>query len=614
MITFNCANPLNIASTDYVDCVAGTVSGSLQTQIDSIDSSVTLQEAYDNGDGTIASTGAKPVQTGDLTVTGTTNTNRLLVPLGSNTVPSIAFSVNTDTGIYSNSGNDLRFVLNGIERLVITTSQFFSNAQFQSNFTSTETIPAFAKAGDNNTGMYFVSADVIGFTAGGKSRVTISGVNDETDGVGIDGNLTVTGTVTADAGTFANSLTVSGIPAVLVDGSRAFTSTVGGVDPVSTTDLVTKNYVDNQIITLRNELLVVSGALQADIDQLRADLEVCCPPPPVVTSFMPTSGTVGTVVTIAGTDFTGATAVIFDADAAITFSVDSDIQITATVPAGATTGLIQVTTPAGSGSSATPFTVIPPPSGQLVSLDLDDGLEVLTNNTNVDVGIGNIWSVSAWFKADAADVTNAVMTVADDSGTISYIWMRYNASGDLTINTTIGSAPGSNLKLYDYPNAITTASWTFLVATWDGTDLIMYKNGSVLTPTKSVDNSGTMGTNARAVTLGGGTPNDMDVTTLTLDGKHHSYAIWNSELSADEVTVLYNSGAGEGIDYASDSGDYVSSANLKHWWRLGFDSLDIGKDYGNHTTLIDVMDGAIGVDATDIVNDFQHLGLGLERN
>ena len=44
-------------------------------------------------------------------------------------------------------------------------------------------------------------------------------------------------------------------------------------------------------------------------------------------------------------NFTGATAVKFGAIPAITFTVDSDTQITATVPAGATTGPIAVTAP-----------------------------------------------------------------------------------------------------------------------------------------------------------------------------------------------------------------------------------------------------------------------------
>ncbi len=73
-------------------------------------------------------------------------------------------------------------------------------------------------------------------------------------------------------------------------------------------------------------------------------------PGPSITSFSPSTGPVGTPVTINGSGFTGATAVMFNGTAA-TFTVSSDTQITATVPAGATSGSISVTTPSGSVSS-----------------------------------------------------------------------------------------------------------------------------------------------------------------------------------------------------------------------------------------------------------------------
>jgi hypothetical protein len=78
---------------------------------------------------------------------------------------------------------------------------------------------------------------------------------------------------------------------------------------------------------------------------------------PGVTSFSPASGPVGTVVTITGTGLSQATAVKFGGVAATTFTVNSDVKITATVPAGAVTGKISVTTPGGAGNSATNFTV-----------------------------------------------------------------------------------------------------------------------------------------------------------------------------------------------------------------------------------------------------------------
>jgi hypothetical protein len=78
---------------------------------------------------------------------------------------------------------------------------------------------------------------------------------------------------------------------------------------------------------------------------------------PCITSFTPTTGNSGTVVTLTGAGFTGATAVTFGGVAATTFSATSNTELTATVPAAAVTGPIVVTTPAGSGTSATNFTV-----------------------------------------------------------------------------------------------------------------------------------------------------------------------------------------------------------------------------------------------------------------
>jgi IPT/TIG domain len=79
---------------------------------------------------------------------------------------------------------------------------------------------------------------------------------------------------------------------------------------------------------------------------------------PAITSFAPASGAGGTGVTITGTTFTGATAVSFNG-AAATFTVSNSGTVTTKVPAGATTGLITVTTLDGTATSAASFTVTP---------------------------------------------------------------------------------------------------------------------------------------------------------------------------------------------------------------------------------------------------------------
>jgi uncharacterized repeat protein (TIGR03803 family) len=72
----------------------------------------------------------------------------------------------------------------------------------------------------------------------------------------------------------------------------------------------------------------------------------------------PASGHVGAGVRILGTDLTGATSVTFN-DTPAVFKVVKSSYITTTVPAGATTGTVQVVTPGGTLLGNVPFQVLP---------------------------------------------------------------------------------------------------------------------------------------------------------------------------------------------------------------------------------------------------------------
>ncbi|GAA4393047.1 MBG domain-containing protein [Hymenobacter koreensis] len=82
---------------------------------------------------------------------------------------------------------------------------------------------------------------------------------------------------------------------------------------------------------------------------------------PIITAVSPASGAVGASVAVSGSLFTGATAVRFNGVSAV-YTVNSDASITATVPAGASSGQISVVTPNGMGVSSTSFTVLVPPT------------------------------------------------------------------------------------------------------------------------------------------------------------------------------------------------------------------------------------------------------------
>ena len=78
---------------------------------------------------------------------------------------------------------------------------------------------------------------------------------------------------------------------------------------------------------------------------------------PQIASFSPTSGSVGTSVIIKGVSLKETTQVKFGGVPATNLTVNSDTQVTVTVPNAAKTGKITVTTPGGTATSSGTFTV-----------------------------------------------------------------------------------------------------------------------------------------------------------------------------------------------------------------------------------------------------------------
>jgi hypothetical protein len=89
----------------------------------------------------------------------------------------------------------------------------------------------------------------------------------------------------------------------------------------------------------------------------------CSSTGPRISSFTPTTGPPGTRVTITGDDLGGATAVAVNGVPA-TYAVTSETGIVATVPPGAASGALSVTTPVGTATSSMPFTETTPPDSR----------------------------------------------------------------------------------------------------------------------------------------------------------------------------------------------------------------------------------------------------------
>jgi uncharacterized repeat protein (TIGR03803 family) len=80
---------------------------------------------------------------------------------------------------------------------------------------------------------------------------------------------------------------------------------------------------------------------------------------PQITGFNPTSGKVGDSITITGAGLIQTSGIKVGTAKVLAYTVNSDGQLTFTVPAGAVSGKILLTTPGGSVTSAATFTVTP---------------------------------------------------------------------------------------------------------------------------------------------------------------------------------------------------------------------------------------------------------------
>ncbi len=229
---------------------------------------------------------------------------------------------------------------------------------------------------------------------------------------------------------------------------------------------------------------------------------------PTITSFTPTSGAVGTVVTLTGSGYVGATKVTFNGTAA-TFSLASSTRITATVPSGATTGKLAVTTRDGTAASATSFTVTPSPAPPTV-----------TSFTPASGPVGAGVTISGSGFTGATKVTF--------HGTAA----NFNVVSSTRITATVPSGATSGSIAVTTPGGTASSSWSFIVAAAPSI--------TSFTPT-----SGPVGTN---VTISGS--GFTGTTAVTFHGTAANFNV----VSSTRITATVPSGATSGTIAVTNPG------------------------------------------------------------
>ncbi|MDO7877457.1 FG-GAP-like repeat-containing protein [Hymenobacter sp. ASUV-10] len=171
---------------------------------------------------------------------------------------------------------------------------------------------------------------------------------------------------------------------------------------------------------------------------------------PTIASFTPASGAVGTTVTVTGANLTGATALTLNGVTVNGFTVNgTGTSITFTVPNGASTGLIAVTTPGGTATSATNFTVTV--AAQLVVTQ--GGFPYPSNGTAYNFGNQTVGSTSAAATFILANPGSGALTLTGVTTTGNFAVSgpaptTVPAGGTASVNvtfspTTVGAQTGT---------------------------------------------------------------------------------------------------------------------------------------------------------------------------
>jgi hypothetical protein len=183
---------------------------------------------------------------------------------------------------------------------------------------------------------------------------------------------------------------------------------------------------------------------------------------PLLATLSPTSGAVGTSVTLTGTFLSGTTAVRFGSTPATAFTVVNATTITTTVPAGASSGLVTVTNTRGT-SNGLAFTVTP--SNNALAFDGTDD-EVQTATTAPAFGTG-AFTLEAWVRCATTSTTQVTVALGSVGGSNDY-WLGQNA-GRATVSVSGAACIGTSL--------ITDNRWHHLAGVRSGSQLTIYVDG-----------------------------------------------------------------------------------------------------------------------------------------
>lgn len=277
--------------------------------------------------------------------------------------PSFSVDSNTQITLALWSG-----AATGLINIIAPGGQAFSSSNFVVLPTFLSFSPLFGKPGTNVTinGANFLGNPIVKFNG---ATATIVGTPTANQIVATVPAAATSGPITV---TTTNGVATSAMNFFLPPGITLFTPnfgasgtsvTITGVNFTNATDVSFNGasssfgVVNNTTITSIVPASATSGLISVTAPGGTAVASVNFFVPPIVSGFNPASGIAGNSVTITGSSFTNATMVKFNGVNATNFTVINNSQLTAIVPANATTGPVSVIAPGGTGTSAANFLI-----------------------------------------------------------------------------------------------------------------------------------------------------------------------------------------------------------------------------------------------------------------
>jgi len=218
-----------------------------------------------------------------------------------------------------------------------------------------------------------------------------------------------------------------------------------------------------------------------------------------------------------------------------------------------------------------------------LSLDGTDDHAEVTGSSEIQISYP--LTISAWIYPTANSSTNNLRTIIS-WGSAATGQGRFLGLNSTSNNLEFGTYGGNTTS----STALSLNTWYHVAATVDTGSTKLYIDGSLDTTGSNTLNSFTYGkTHVGELYYATGT------AARHFAGNIDELAVFNSVLSADEITQVYNSRSALNLNV--DYGNYTSSSNLKAWWRMGD-----GTEGGSGTTIYDMSDNDSSSDNLTLVN------------